>query len=152
MIWRAVRIVFRFDQTTRDQVTRIITAPARPTAECIPLIGRKAELPTFRNFRRNAALLQIVAGRFGQLFFQQVVMKPSRGFRMQSQQDAARLVLPIFAVWPPPYDHGDAYARRELAHRRGEIDVLIIHDEAENASAGAAAKTVEGLPLRAYMK
>src|SRR5207237_7869936 len=61
-IWRAICVVFCFDQTTRDQFARVITAPARPTAECIPPIGRKAELPTSRNFRRNAALLQIVAG------------------------------------------------------------------------------------------
>ena len=72
---------------------------------------------------------------------------------MQLEQKPARLVLPpLVAVRRPLFDHGNAGARPQFAHRGRKIDVLILHDEAKYASARAAAETMKGLPLRADME
>src|SRR5205085_4750099 len=49
------------------------------------------------------------------------------------------------------YDR-DPDARRQFSHRRWKIDVLIFHNEPENASADAAAETMKRLTLRAHVK
>ena len=65
------------------------------------------------------------------------------------QQRAPRFVLAIvLAARAALFDHRNAGARRQFPHRGRKIDVLVIHDEAENASADAAAEAVKRLPLR----
>ena len=54
----------------------------------------------------------------------------------------------IGAAGAPFLDHRNSRTRRELAHGRWKIDVLVIHNEAKNAAAHAAAKTMKGLPAR----
>jgi hypothetical protein len=58
--------------------------------------------------------------------------------------------LPIFFCCPARFDYGDACARRELAYRCRKIDMLVFHDEPENAPACAAAETMKRLPARAH--
>src|SRR6266516_1807061 len=80
-------------------------------------------------------------------------MKPRGGFSMQLQQDAARFNLSIFgATRAALLDHRNPNTRCELAHRRGKIDMLVIHHKAEDASSHAACEAVEGLSLRAHVK
>ena len=76
-------------------------------------------------------------------------MKPFRGFGVKLKQRAPRLVLAIvLAARAAFFDHRNSRARSELAHRRGKIEMLVIHHETENASAGAAAEAVKSLALR----
>ena len=77
-------------------------------------------------------------------------MKPFRRFRVQLQQRAPRFVLPIVfaALGTALFDHRNPRARRQFLHRRRKIEVLVIHHEAENAPARAAAEAMKRLPLR----
>src|ERR1700738_5044131 len=68
---------------------------------------------------------------------------------MQLQRNASRFMLSIFVDGATPVHDGNPNPRAEFAHRCRKIDMLIVHDEAKDASPHTAAKAVEGLPLRA---
>ena len=53
---------------------------------------------------------------------------------------------------PGLFDNGNSRALGKPAHRRGKIQVFIIHDETENRPAGAAAEAMIGLALRVDME
>src|SRR5450759_600745 len=92
---------------------------ARPTAECIPLIGCVAELPPFRNFRCDSPVPQIFSSRVAYFSFDQVFVEPLRSLSMQLDQTLAQFTLAFFIAGPAPaefLDHGDASARGEFAH------------------------------------
>ena len=61
-------------------------------------------------------------------------------------------MLSIFVGRSALFDHGNANARGQLAHRSGKIDVLIFHDETKNAPAHPASETMKRLPLRDDVK
>ena len=122
---------------------------ARPASKRIPFIRRVSELPVLCDRHWNAALLQILSRRRGELFLQKILLKPFRRFRMQAKQSAPRFMLSIFVSAPAAFFHDrNADTRRQFAHGRRKIDVLVFHDEAENASAHAAAETMKRLALR----
>jgi hypothetical protein len=58
--------------------------------------------------------------------------------------------VPIYVSRAAFFDYGDDLAPREFSHRRRKIDVLVFHYESEDASTGAAAKTMKCLPARAH--
>src|SRR5581483_9157845 len=72
---------------------------------------------------------------------------------MQTQQRAPRFMLSIFArTGAAIFNNRNADPCGEFVHGRRKIDMLVIHDEAENTSAHAAAEAVKCLPLRIHMK
>ena len=72
---------------------------------------------------------------------------------MHLQQDSAGLNLSLFgATRAALLDHRNADAGREFAHGYGKIDVFIIHDKTEDASADTAPEAVKCLSLRAHVK
>src|SRR6266567_9155265 len=75
-------------------------------------------------------------------------MKPLRRFGVQPQQQTPRFVLLCFILAAALFHNWDSDPRRQLVHRYGKIDMLVIHHEAENAAPRATAKTVKGLALR----
>ena len=61
-------------------------------------------------------------------------MKPFRRFGVELKQRPARLVLTIvIAARAALFDHRNSRARRQFPHRRWKIEMLVIHDETENA-------------------
>src|ERR1700730_7912579 len=147
----ALRFFFvaQFDQPTLQKLAALITALLRPFQEGVPLVGRIADLPILRHRSLDAALFQIIALRFTNIFFQQVLLEPFRGFSMQLQRNASRFMLSIFVDGATLFHDGNPDPRAQFAHRRWKIDMLIIHDEAKDASSYTAAKAVEGLSQRA---
>ena len=74
-------------------------------------------------------------------------MKPIRRFGMQLQQGAPRFMLSIFVNRAALLDNGNAGTRGQFSDSGWEVDVFVLHHEAKNASADAAAETVKGLAL-----
>ena len=62
------------------------------------------------------------------------------------------LAIVLAAARPALFDHRNSRTRRKLSHGRWEIDVLVIHNETENAPAHATAEAVKSLPARTYRK
>src|SRR4029077_5546019 len=87
--------------------------------------------------------------RFPDISFQEIFMKPFRSVGVQLQQCPARLILPIFVPHTALLLHCNSSAGCELSHSRWKIGMLVIHNEAKNAPAGATAEAMEGLPARA---
>src|SRR2546423_3329 len=56
-------------------------------------------------------------------------------------------MLSIFVRAAALFDDRDPGARRQFSHRRWKIDMLVFHQESENASTHAAAKTMKCLAL-----
>src|ERR1700686_5251417 len=72
---------------------------------------------------------------------------------MQAKQIASRFMLSIFVRARAALFHDrDTDARRQFANGRWKIDVLVFHDEAEDASADAAPETMKRLALRTDRK
>src|ERR1700716_1057152 len=109
---------------------------ARPASKRVPFIRRVSELPILCDRHWNTALLQMI------------LLKPFRRFRMQAKQSPPRFMLSIFvSACAALLDNGNINTRRQFAHRRRKIDVLVFHGEAENAPAHAAAETMKRLAL-----
>src|SRR5882724_10443798 len=146
-------IVLHFDESARDEVAHIIAARARPTTECIPLIRRVAELPALRDLHRNPPGPQISSRHFAHFSFDKIFVEPLRSLSMQLEQTLAQFSLPLFIVRRAParfLDNGNPSARREFAHCRWEISVLIIHHKPEDAPACSAAEAMKRLPAWTY--
>jgi hypothetical protein len=71
---------------------------------------------------------------------------------MQLQQRSPRFVLSIFISAATLFDDGNTDPRGEFSHGGWKIDVLVFHDEPENAPADATAEAMKGLALGADVK
>src|SRR6185436_17092190 len=98
-------LVLCFDQAAGQQLGFPIPVALRPTPECVPFIGRVSELPIFGDLHWNAALLQILPGRGGELFLQKIFLKPFGRFCVQTKKRAARFMLSIFVGAGAPLFH-----------------------------------------------
>src|ERR1700731_2518228 len=100
----------------------------------VPFIRRVSELPILCDRHWNTALLQILSRRRGELFLQKILLKPFRRFRMQAKQSPPRFMLSIFvSAGAALLDNGNINARRQFAHGRRKIDVLVFHTKRKNA-------------------
>src|SRR5262249_7316711 len=100
----------------------------------------------------DVAFFQILPRRFSGLLVQDILVKPSGGFRMKFEQRATGFMLSIFVFASALRDDWNANSGRQFSHRRREVDVFVFHDEPKSASADTAAKTVKRLPLRTNVK
>ena len=151
----ALRFVFvaQLNQSALEQFAALVTVLARPFQKRVPFIRRVTDLPIFRDRRIDPALFQIITGSLGRFFLQQIVMKPFRRFGVQLQEIAPGFMLAVFIRADGAlFHHRNSDARAELAHRGRKIDVLVIHDEAEDAASHATAEAVKRLALRADRK
>ena len=145
----AARFVAQFHEAALHDLPATITAIERPFQKCVPTIGRVTDLPVCRDLAIDSAFLQIISRGRADFSLQQIFVEPFRRFRVQLQQRAPSFVLTIVLnACSALFDHWNSRARRQFAHRGRKIDVLVIHHEAENASADAAAETVKRLPRR----
>src|SRR3954447_18237536 len=68
---------------------------------------------------------------------------------MELKQCAPSFLLSIFAAAGPAFfNDRNPDAGGQFSHRRGKIDMLILHHKTEDTAAHAAAKTMKGLALR----
>src|SRR5205823_11960541 len=105
------------DQSALQNLRAPITALERPVEKRVPAIGRKSDLPIVRDPAIDPTLLQILSGRRADFSFDQILVKPFRGFGVKLKQRAPRLVLAIIlAARPAFFDHGNARTRRDLTH------------------------------------
>ena len=87
------------------------------------------------------------------IFFKKIILKPFRRLGVQLQESPPRLVLTVLLSPGAAFlHHGNADTRTQFAHGRGKIDVLVLHDKAEDRPADATAEAVKGLPLRVDVK
>src|SRR5262245_21935641 len=67
---------------------------------------------------------------------------------MKFQQCSAGFISVMLIRSAALFHHWNSSARRELAHCRWKIGMLVIHDEAKNGPARATAEAMKGLTTR----
>ena len=140
------------DEPAFQKQPLLIPTLERPTEKCIPAFRREPDPPILRDPLVDPPPFQIFSRRFADFFLHQVLVKPFRRFGVQLEQRPPRFMLPVLlsGARTALLDHRNANACRELLHRRGEFEMLVIHHEPKNASARAAAEAMECLPRRTH--
>ena len=82
----------------------------------------------------------------------QVVVKPGGSLGVQCEQSLAQCMTAIVLLTPGLFENGNSRALGEPTHRRGKIQVFVVHYETENRPAGTAAEAMIGLTLRVDVK
>ena len=131
------------DQSRGEQLGFGVALSGHRREQAVPLIGACAEPEVDRRPARDPPLVQVFRAGLAALIVQQLVVEACRvAVELQKPRaQAAALALLLLG-------NGQIRALGEKTHRVGEGQVLLLHDEADDAAALLAAEAVIDLLVR----
>ncbi len=134
-------------ETAFDHLLDAEAAMVGKAVEGVEGIGGVSDFPCLGHFDADAALFEILAGGLRRRFLHQLQMEEVGSLGMERQEPAPQGVTGGILGAHLAFGDRDVDPGGQFFDRAHEVDLLVIHHEAKDASPGAAAEAFETLAL-----